>query len=456
MPPFNVGFAQVEDRLRVVRRRLNLLTLQHALYLSGSLVTLAIALVIALALRGQGSFFAIAVWFAVASVLAAVAAAGLRLRQRWMSVEQAVHFADRCAGLDDRLATLLLDPLRGRASSLKDLLLQQVLAAEPRWHVDTLVPRRVPRSLFALLASLAALIVISFLARPPAIPSPIAARSAPHPNQPADDPAAAQPPPNSARVEGAGQLGAGAGPGAMQLAGLSGAPDRAPGADAGASTRSGMVPDRPGQAAAEHAPGSTSADRGRSAVGGALPRMAAEPPKDMTDKLQSAIRNAFGAETAEDRKLAAPAGARAEQRTAEQKPAPGERVAGAGAAADKKDGTSPSNSSAHQPGAGSAAAAGERGGEAPEQLFGSAPEARKVGSGGQNVSIKLGTFAALAPSQVEPQRHQPPVGEPVPSGMPPASQQPLADEQVADAPLQKAEVAPQHEALVRRIFTRDE
>jgi hypothetical protein len=32
----------------------------------------------------------------------------------------------------------------------------------------------------------------------------------------------------------------------------------------------------------------------------------------------------------------------------------------------------------------------------------------------------------------------------------------LVDEQAPDAPLQKAEVSPEHEALVRRIFTRDE
>jgi hypothetical protein len=33
---------------------------------------------------------------------------------------------------------------------------------------------------------------------------------------------------------------------------------------------------------------------------------------------------------------------------------------------------------------------------------------------------------------------------------------PLAEEQTPDAALQKAEVAPEHEALVRQIFTRDE
>ena len=140
---------------------------------------------------------------------------------------------------------------------------------------------------------------------------------------------------------------------------------------------------------------------------------------------------------------------------------PRDRSTSSGAqASPKNDATSttgkPSNVSGHQPGAGSAPAGGTRTDEEGEQLFGSAVGARKVGAGGQNVSIRLGAFSALAPSQVEPQRHPPPIGEPVPGAATASSQPPLADEQVADAPLQKAEVAPQHEALVRRIFTRDE
>jgi hypothetical protein len=31
----------------------------------------------------------------------------------------------------------------------------------------------------------------------------------------------------------------------------------------------------------------------------------------------------------------------------------------------------------------------------------------------------------------------------------------LSDEQIPDAPLQKVDVAPEHETLVRRIFTRE-
>ena len=110
---------------------------------------------IAVAVRGRATFFAVAVWAAAAAVIAAlIVAATLRARRRWLSVEQAVRLADRRAALDDRLATLLLDPARARDSRLRDILLEQILAATPRWDVDTLAPRRVPRSLYALLAAL--------------------------------------------------------------------------------------------------------------------------------------------------------------------------------------------------------------------------------------------------------------------------------------------------------------
>ena len=78
-----------------------------------------------------------------------------------------------------------------------------------------------------------------------------------------------------------------------------------------------------------------------------------------------------------------------------------------------------------------------------------------AGSDAPNLGIKLSAFGALNPGQAQPQHETPPTG----GGAVGASRggaQPLTDEQVPDAPLQKAEVAPEHEAVVRRIFTRDE
>ena len=81
----------------------------------------------------------------------------------------------------------------------------------------------------------------------------------------------------------------------------------------------------------------------------------------------------------------------------------------------------------------------------------------RAATGTQSLSIKLGAQTALAPSQHEPQRQSPPVGAPAAAAPPQNGQAPaLADEQLPVAALQKADVAAEHEAIVRRIFTRDE
>jgi hypothetical protein len=456
MPPFNVGFAQVEDRLRVVRRRLNLLTLQHALYVSGSLIALATAVVVGVALRGEGSVFGVAVWLAAGSVAAALIAAAMRVRQRWASVEEVVHFADRRAALDDRLATLVFDALPGKSSSLKGLLLEQVLAATPRWDIDTLVPRRVPRSIFALAGSLIALIFVAFFARPPGQPHELAGHNMPHSNHLAD--ADEDIPPRSAgtRPQGTGQLGAGSG--AMQLAGLAATRDHKAGAGAATSARegagggAGLTTQRSDGAKVQEHSGTNS--------NGPAPAAVAAMPRPMTERFQSAIRGALGNEESGDtQREAAHNAPDAARRSAEQQKA-GDPSSQPGTASMKHDAAKsngqPPASTGTEPGAGAAAASGGRDGAAPEQLFGTMADARPANNGTQSVSIKLGTFATLAPSQAEPQRHAPPGGQPVLGSAGSAAPQPLADEQVADAPLQKAEVAPEHEALVRRIFTRDE
>jgi hypothetical protein len=455
MPPFNVGFAQVEDRLRVVRRRINLRELQHALYLSGSLATLAAAVVVGVALRGEAVMFSAALWFAVASIAAALIAAGLRVHRRWVSVEQVVHFADRRAALDDRLATLLFDTAPGRSSPLKGLLLEQVLAATPRWDADTLVPRRMPRSALAFVASLIALIVVGFWARPPAGPNDLANRNMPHPSHLGSD-TEEHPPPLSggSRAEPAAQIGLGRG--AMQLAGLTGGDRRAdtsvpvPSRQAGGERTGHASQPADAAPAGDAAPANTERTSPHSAAG--MPAM--------TEKLQSAIREALGAEKPGGETHNQTGSQLDDARRSDEQLKSGQRPTGAGSASRQRDASSstaqPPRSAGSEPGGGSTAASGAREGGEPEQLFGSLASARPANGGTQNVSIKLGTFTALAPSQVEPQRHMPPIAQPVlgPAGQ--TAPQPLADEQVADAPLQKAEVAPEHEALVRRIFTRDE
>jgi hypothetical protein len=115
--------------------------------------------------------------------------------------------------------------------------------------------------------------------------------------------------------------------------------------------------------------------------------------------------------------------------------------------------TAPPSASSTLPGSGSAAAARARGAPACG-LFGNPTEAHVPTGRSQNLAVTLGALSTVAPSGAEPQRQDSPVGDAAGADAhaPPSP----ADEQIPDAPLQKAEVAPEHEALIRRIFTRDE
>ena len=460
MPSFSLGLAQVEVRLGVVRRRLNLLTLQDALYLSGSLVALAAALVVALALRGRAGWFAVAFWAALAAVAAAIVAAALRISRRWLSVAEVVRYADRQAALDDRLATLLSDPPRVRNSRFREVLLEQILAAAPRWDVDTLAPRRVPRSVFALLTALAALAATSFFLRPPAIPLPGTA-TRPHQSD-ADDPSSV------AGLRGDADPSADSpapgGPGAtMQMAGMRGA-----GAGLAPQHSSGPgLPTSGGPSAAASGQAAPKLGTGRDGIPNADGSADGDDkaPGAMTEKFQDAIRQALGAQASDRRKAGdgRPGGPDKGHGADAGDQAPGQLGRNSSEAlkdALKKENganvTQPPGASGVLPGTGSAAAPGARAAQATKELYGTETGARLAGSESQNLAIKLGTFAAMAPSEIEPQRHAPPVSDltvgPAGHGDP----APLAEEQIPDAPLQKADVAPEHEALVRRIFTRDE
>jgi hypothetical protein len=478
MPPFSVGSAQVEERLRVVRRRLNLVTLQDALYLSGSLVTLAVTVLVVVALRGRGSLFGVTAWAAIACIAAAGVAAALRIRQHWLSLEQVVRFADRKAALDDRLATLLLDPRRTRSSALKDMLLEQILAATPRWDVDVLVPRRVPRSAFVLGASLAALIALSFFARPPATPQPA---SVTHPPSRADLGDAAPPPHDASEhaPHDGGLPGSGA---AMQTAGLAGArqggqPGQALSMSQATGTQSGGA--RNGRSATEAGNGVHGDDAAAGAMhGGASVSTDAGQSRDMTEELRKAIREALGAESGQPEMLAKSESTGEGQspgtnhsNDAADDPAdagrgtsrdgkPGESAGARASDANNREGAArslaQSGASNQLPGGGSASNPGALGGSSSTELFGNAPGARMAGSEAPNLGIKLSAFGALNAGQAEPQHDTPPPGS-AGVGLPGHASSPaLTDEQVPDAPLQKAEVAPEHEAVVRRIFTRDE
>ncbi|MGH8620390.1 MAG: hypothetical protein ACREUW_22070, partial [Burkholderiales bacterium] len=294
MPVVSVGLAEIEQHLRTVRQRLNAATVQHAVYLSGSVIALATALLVVLALRSGESWFSIAAWFAVAAVATSLGGAAWYMWREWRSLDQIAHLADRQAALDDRIATALAQPHAG--ARLSSLLIDQILTAKPHWDEQALAPRRVPRSAYLLALSLAALAVISFYVRPPARPEPPAAQTA-HAAT-ADDPLFKPPAaPASGERSASGTTGTGA---AHDKAG--GASNAvAPAPDAAASG-----PDVNG--AAPSAEGANAGEAARSASGGAPSTTGTAASTGLTGDMQSAIRRAFGA--ADDAEAAKAAGDR--------------------------------------------------------------------------------------------------------------------------------------------------
>ncbi len=166
MPSISLGFEQVEMRLGLIRRRLNLFALQHTLYLGGSLAALSATLLIFLAVRGQTEAFNLALWIVILSGAAACSWAVYALRRRWLSIENVARLADQKGKLDDRLSTLLAHRGNG-PTRLWSLLLTQALTLSSRWDTRVVAPRRIPRSLFYLLGSLAILVATSFFVSAP-------------------------------------------------------------------------------------------------------------------------------------------------------------------------------------------------------------------------------------------------------------------------------------------------
>jgi hypothetical protein len=427
-------------------------------------------------MRGRATFFAVAIWAAVAAVGTAIVAATLRVWRRWLSVEQAVLWTDRRATLDDRLTTLLLDPPRARSSRLKELLLEQILAASPRWDVETLAPRRVPRSVYVFLAALAALIATSFLVRAPATPTP--ASDAMRPRSPDAETKDGMLRSQSA-VSAAGRTGLAAAGGMQQGGDQLGIAAPSKSAQPGEETEGSAGSMPAGQGLQHRGPAQRDQPRrapaGSADTQGASGDAMAQSPDDLaegvTAKLQNSIREALGAQKldrADERRRSPdergigrsrPDAANPQANSDPPPPSANAKAPPQGGpgtdrhdASNAKDATGPQQG---MPGTGSAANPGAQAAEAANALFGKQNRPGMPGSESATMRLKLGAFAAMQTTEIEPQRQPPsqiiPAGGVPPQAVPPR----LADEQIPDAPLQKADIAPEHEAVVRRIFTRE-
>jgi hypothetical protein len=438
MSPLSVGLTEVEQRLRSLRRRLNGFTLLHAVFLAGSSVALAGALLIAVALRGSPADFRAAA--AGCTVMLVMVGLGLfvHTRRRLVDAHAVARIADRRADLTDRLTTLVDLGKRLRQSPLAPLLVKQILGLAAQWSPARIQPRSVPRSVFVLLASLAVLAAVPFVSRH--LPPPAVSAATPQPPEPPGTAAEPEPRP--------GQKAAAAQP---LMAGETTLPASE------LDWNDGME-----EAGESNAEGSLEASQ-------ELAGLAALP-----QQLQDRIRQAFGAEPlGPPRQLARRGGVEELGAREDSEPGtsdararegheglPGDREGESGGEIGKidpdsrqarPDGAPSRDTNEEQQMQGSASGAG--GGSSPGGLMGG--EASELGTepgGATTFKVTITSFLrGIEQKGRQPQGKQPRLSG---SRAPATKGDPvISDYQRGDDLLRKAEIPPEYEDVVRRVYS---
>lgn len=430
------GSEDVELRLRLVRRRLNSLALQHAAYFTFGLSLLAVSLVLLAALEADPWGFRLTFWGAVYATSAVFLFGGLHLRRRWMTLPDVARFADRLARLDDRLSTVI-----ARAPSsptrLQPMLVSQVAALEQRWTISKLVPRRIARSIFFPIASLCA-VLAAVLATPE--PPEAATATVPHPppahatsasltQKDAEGPSQA-----SARHSYESNYGVG------QQAALDG---------------ESTTPDATGRSASKTGRHSAEAEGQAPSAENGLPPSSAD--LHGTERLQALIRDSLGAgpsiskhepassDAASTRRLAADAATNRPKEPAAARQAGADSPGGRPGDVESKDQTNPQGQGGRQPS-----------GSSPEgsagKLFASSPRSVES-SAAPSMPLRLGAFSNAVRMQLQARTGDTGGQESGGSGFAGDSpMRPLAGSQVPDDPVQRPIVPPEQEAIVKRIF----
>jgi len=441
----SVEGAAVHDELRALRRRLNGLTAQRTLAFGLTGILLTAAALILLAMRSSAAAFTFGTWCAAAIAVTLATYLPWRAYEAWLSLDDAARTADRCSGLEGRLTTLLADPAPG--SPLRSLLIAQVCAAAPRWQAAVLAPRRIAPALLLVPAALTLFAVAAFIVRPPARPT----SALPHLDLP-----------NRATLTGATSSAA-----SFAANSVSGAADQAE------TTLGQAAAGRPRDGSQTGQPRETTGADGSDATFGSMPGEFASGGGGLREKIRRALgtdseeRDTAGDTTGDHRPSRDGPAAAGAARAANTSPKPGEGPPPQSAAADAKSAeakstgadtpTQPDAARSLSSGGDSKGGTGKAGGGgASESLFANAPgSAAAPPNAAKPMAIKLNTFAAAAPQQAEPQRPAGAVASATTSGLDSGSAPDLALAQAPDAALQKPEVAPEHEAFVRRIFTRE-
>lgn len=430
MARVNADVGEVEAQLSAIRRRRNGLATQRALAGAGSATLIAASFTIATALRGPTSVFALAAALAVGGVVAAIGYLAWMTWHDWLSLPATAHLADTRGALDERLTTLLAVGPISPPPPLRPLLLEQVIRARSRWGVEALAPQRISPWLALVPLALAVFAATTFYARPPAAAA--SRRTVTRTS--------------TVAVTSLGKASAPRSPQAI-LADESGHDAPASASGAGGASAPG------GKSAAE--------------TGGSPPGTAggARPAGGPLERLRQSIQDTFGAvPEAKEPQLGAGTdpGKRGNQGAGNDTRLDGTSSAARTAVAQSAAKSSPQGQPSDPANRATADAQGShgngRGGSAnggTTGVLGTSPASREGSGKAAPMGIKLSAVTGMSPSQAEPQRRNDvPAASTNASragGPPPA----LSDEQLADATVRPLDVGPEHEAIIRRIFTRE-
>lgn len=154
--------AEVEQRLQLLRRRVNLFRLQHVVYLGGSVLVLLAALLTVAAVRASPTTFRSVFWVSAAGAALSLAGIFMASVRRRANLDEVARLADRIGGMEDRLTTVI-HLRRMPQSRLAPVLVNQAMELGKRWQPERIAPRRVPRSILLLAASVLLLVSAVFV-----------------------------------------------------------------------------------------------------------------------------------------------------------------------------------------------------------------------------------------------------------------------------------------------------
>ena len=162
-----LALADIEDRLRRLRGRLNRYTFQHRVYIFGTALALVscVLIVCAYKLELASPLFAWVSWPLGLGLLGLLCVSLRRGVRDWTDMVRAARRADQRAGLQERVSTLAAQLQAGVAppSRLWPHLLAENTARLADWDLPKVAPRRIPWTSLPFVAALGVLSLTSLI-----------------------------------------------------------------------------------------------------------------------------------------------------------------------------------------------------------------------------------------------------------------------------------------------------